>query len=116
MTTPMTNEPHGRAMRIAAIHAFADWLADHPNVPIPTSVIGTFHVDERTEIDEWTRVASVLSVLHAIGAPPTEGDRTVQGDLQIASTAAHGIDIMYRAAAHKDRRPDRRYVTREAGR
>jgi hypothetical protein len=38
---------HGRARKIAAIHAYAQWLADNPDVPMPTHVHGTTH-QERT--------------------------------------------------------------------
>lgn len=37
-------------MIIAAIHAYAEWLADHPEVPAPHTVQGTAGIDpERLE-------------------------------------------------------------------
>lgn len=40
-TTGLPVREPGRAVVIAAIHAYADWLADHPEVPQPHSVMGT---------------------------------------------------------------------------
>jgi len=34
-----------RARGIAAIHAYAQWLADNPDVPMPTHVTGSSHPD-----------------------------------------------------------------------
>jgi hypothetical protein len=107
---------HGRAMRIAAIHAFADFLADRPDLPMPQSIVAQYTVTANDEIDEWTRVASVMSVLHGMAASPYEGEHTVQGDLAVATLKLHGIEITYRAAAMKDPTPPNRYVTRETGR
>lgn len=35
----------GRAVVIAAIHAYAEWLAEHPEVPHPETVYGTAGID-----------------------------------------------------------------------
>lgn len=44
--TPTTRDP-GRARGIAAIHAFAEWLAQHPDVPMPTDIKAVCHPDPR---------------------------------------------------------------------
>lgn len=36
-------EAERRHQAIAAIHAYADWLAANPDVPIPTDLSGTVH-------------------------------------------------------------------------
>lgn len=101
-----------RATQIAAIHGLGKWLADNPDVPMPTMVTAEYHVTRDMQDDEWTRVAGVLAVLHRVGASPYEGALTVQGDAELAIPATHGITIIYRAAAHKDPTPAQRYVTR----
>lgn len=40
--TPTPRDP-GRARSIAAIHAYAEWLAQHPQVPIPDRLQGNCH-------------------------------------------------------------------------
>lgn len=47
--TPTTRDP-GRARAIAAIHAFAEWLAQHPDVPIPDALQGNCHTRPHVEV------------------------------------------------------------------
>jgi hypothetical protein len=99
-----------RANRIAAIHAFADWLVDHPEAPVPTSIVAEHHITERDEVDEYTRVMGALQVMQHIGIRPYEGDHTVQGDLDLCAPATHGLYVIYRVIGHKERQPKRRYI------
>lgn len=100
-----------RAARVAAVHAAADWLADHPEVPF-TTVLISYHVSAADEVDEATRVAGVLSVLRPLDPDLIEGEHTVQGDVDLTTNESHGILITYRAAAFKDvlKTRGRRYV------
>lgn len=43
MTQAETPDP-GRTRAIAALHAFADWLAEHPEVPAPTDLNSYLHL------------------------------------------------------------------------
>jgi hypothetical protein len=101
-----------RADKIAYLHAFADWLAMHPDAPVPTMVIATYHVTAQDEVDEWTRVAGVMSIAQRLGVQMSEGVQTVQGDLDICTPAQHGLTVVYRLAAHKDDIPVQRYLSR----
>jgi len=41
---PVLAQRHpGRALVIAAIHSYAQWLADNPDVPVPTQLSGSVH-------------------------------------------------------------------------
>lgn len=102
----------GRAAGIAAIHALAVWLAEHPEAPVPTYVTMTYATDPRTEVDEATRVAGIRSVAAAAGIEHViEGDRTVQGERHLMSTVdGDPLTAVYRVAAHKDPHSKRRYV------
>jgi hypothetical protein len=39
-----TTDDAGRSRAIAAIHAFADYLAEHPDVPVPTDLQAHRHL------------------------------------------------------------------------
>lgn len=108
MTTAIT--PIDRAGKIAAIHAFAAWLAEHPEAPIPTSIIAEHHITERDEADEYTRIMGALSVMQHVGIRPYEGDHTVQGDLDLCTQEMHGLFVIYRVIGHKERQPRKRYI------
>jgi hypothetical protein len=99
-----------REVRIAAIHALANWFTDNPTTPVPSVVTASYHVTEADELDEAIRVAGILSVAKVHDIEMTEGEYTVQGDLYLQTKRANGITIIYRVAAHKDTRPVRRYV------
>jgi hypothetical protein len=102
-----------RASRIAAIHAFADWLAMRPQAPVPTVIWAEHIIDQDDEVDEQTRVRGALDLMHRVQATPYEGRHAVVGDVDICTRQMHGIRIVYRVAAMKDRVPDRVYVTRD---
>jgi hypothetical protein len=120
MTAPMPVErpaaaapvDDARAARIAALHGFADWLAKHPDAPVPTVVWAEHHITEQDEQDEYTRVMGALQILHKLHVAPYEGNFSVQGDLDICTLQMHGIRIIYRVCAIKNTVPDQRYVTR----
>jgi hypothetical protein len=44
-TTDLPVREPGRAVIIAAIHAYAEWLVDHPEVPAPHSIHATASID-----------------------------------------------------------------------
>lgn len=106
------NPPQGsRAAGIAAIHALAHWLAEHPEAPIPTYLTATYNVNALDEADEPTRVAGIESVARAVGIRLHEGEHTVQGDLYLMSKYdGQPMTIIYRVAAHKDPAQTRRYL------
>lgn len=99
-----------RASKIAAIHAFADWLAEHPEAAVPTSIVAEHHIGEKDEPDEYTRVMGALSIMQHVGIRPYEGDMTVQGDFDLCTQEIHGLYVIYRVIAHKDSRPKKRYL------
>lgn len=101
--------PHtARAHKIAALHAMADWFAQHPEAPMPAYVVASYHLAEDDEVDERTRVATIMSVAHRHGHDLIEGARTVQGDLGLDSPP--DMQITYRVAAMKDRQDERKYL------
>lgn len=63
-TEQLTEREPGRALVIAAIHAYAEWLAAHPDVPVPVQLEGTVH---RLD-DPAAEVAAVKNLADVHGA------------------------------------------------
>lgn len=104
----------GRAASIAAIHALAIWLSEHPEAPAPTYITATYSVGPRDEVDEATRVAGIESVAAAVGIDLIEnGAGTVQGDLELHYE--RDLTMIYRIAAHKDAHSTARYLESRKG-
>lgn len=61
-----------RARGIAAIHAYADWLAQHPDVPMPTTVGGVTHQHN----DEQESIRVVRAFADGYGARKLTSGRT----------------------------------------
>lgn len=93
--TPTTRDP-GRARAIAAIHAFAEWLAQHPDVPIPDTLQGNCHgrtlgeveymvsehsatqYDERAHDLQWSNLTVMdepIEVKHVVFHHPSDNVR-----------------------------------------
>ena len=56
----------GRALAIAAIHAYAEWLAEHPEVPIPGTLAASHHVDFSLPVSERAAVVERFAAAHEI--------------------------------------------------
>jgi hypothetical protein len=48
-TTALEKRTPNRALVIAAIHAYAEWLTEHPEIPAPTHLSGWSHEHLSTE-------------------------------------------------------------------
>lgn len=68
----LDEDPAGvRARQVAALHALANWYAEHPDIPMPENVIcSTWSYSH--EGDEADRVLAVLDFARRVGATPTE--------------------------------------------
>ena len=49
----------GRALKIAALHALAEWFAEHPDVAMPTQIQLNHHIGFDDEPDAGLRGAAV---------------------------------------------------------
>jgi hypothetical protein len=52
----------GRAQKIAAIHALAEWFASHPDVPMPNALLATYYVTPDDEPDDGVRLRDYRAV------------------------------------------------------
>lgn len=75
----------GRRLRaIAAIHALADWFADHPDVPAPEDVHATFRVDTIGELAVHAHrlgtepYAEGMQIGMIVAGSPGEGEAFIQ--------------------------------------
>lgn len=104
-TSPADTRHVPRSQVIAAIHAFADFLAAHPELPAPTvlasdSIITDMRPGETKAeaADRWFEEHQAQRVYH--------GETGSMATIVIASAEAHGITIDYRAhAIHDHARP-----------
>jgi hypothetical protein len=104
-TQELPGRTPGRAARIAAIHMLADWLASHPEVPMPTDVLATWWLFPSDERDQATRYAAVAAVAEQLDVQEyghKYGDGSPQFDYTIAAAEVHGLQITYRGSALKD--------------
>lgn len=111
LSDPANRPGAGRAQKIAAIHALADWFVRHPEAPLPTYLTASHSVTPKDEVDEATRVAGVRSVAQGMALHEFEGDRTVQGDIYLMDLYdGDPMTILYRVSAHKDENSTKRYL------
>lgn len=91
MTQPkLPGRQPGRAAQIAAIHMFADFLAEHPEYPMPQRIMASLLVSDVDEVRRWAKNN---------GATPYNGQQWVFVDQSIADRRSHGISIVYSMAA-----------------
>jgi hypothetical protein len=94
----------GRAARLAAIHMFADWLAAHPDVPVP-DIMATYSISSDVEPDQATRYREIELLAERLGAREygsKYGDHSPQFDYVVAAPKVHGIEITYRGSTFSD--------------
>jgi hypothetical protein len=108
-TIELPNRMPGRAARIAAVRMFADWLEQHPDVPVP-NITATYFVNPEDEPDQETRFREIMLLGERLGAVEygMEYGNGPQFDHQVASRQVHGISIIYRGSAF----PDEHYAER----
>jgi hypothetical protein len=85
----------GRAKIIAAIHAYADFLAAHPSIPAPQYLDGRSHVRREDEPDVLMRVAMVEAFAEREGAELHVAESCVFAELPVASSLMHAIRITH---------------------
>lgn len=56
----------GRAQKIAAIHALAEWFAQHPEAPMPEHITALYYVAPHDEPDEQVRYTDYRLVRDAL--------------------------------------------------
>ena len=109
MTTRLATSPDatpGRAAVIAAVHAFADFLAEHPEMPAPTMISALRFIHPHDEADESTRVSAVTRWAKANDAKIGETSAAVTASLTIADWHLHGVRIDYVYGAFFDQKPE----------
>lgn len=62
--TPAERKHGDRLRAIAAIHAYADWLAAHPDVPTPDMMKSYTHNTTSLTVDQSQRLANALADAH----------------------------------------------------
>ena len=96
----LTNEPPSdygvdvagdRARAIAAIHAYANWLAAHPDVRLPSHVVGHAHIHSTTR-SEQSRLDELADFQSAHGGERLTASTTHYVRLKLTDTAALVID------------------------
>ena len=108
--TPAPQQP-SRAAVIAAIHASARFLNEHPEFPTPTQIeMGPAIITERDEVDEQLRVAGLLTWAAVNEASLFEGSHGIMATAVIADREVHGVEITYRRFVTFDNARVRRYV------
>jgi len=102
---------HSRAGKIAAIHALAEHLEQHPDFPMPDRLVLAKKITERDEQDEALRVAPVLD-FHASHPTSTiyEDREALCVYEELISEEAVGMTITFTYTADINR-PARRYTS-----
>jgi hypothetical protein len=78
----------GRSVKIAAIHALADWLTTNPDVPMPSRITCDYWLTAEDEPDEQLRMSAALAAMNAAGiTAPYAGPFTFQGNVTILAGA-----------------------------
>lgn len=106
-TAELPGRVPGRAAKIAAIHMLADWLASHPEVPMPIHVLATYRITAAEEPDQAIRYAAIADLAEELGVSEYGshyGDRSPQFDYMVAAASVHGLDIEYRGSTESDQR------------
>jgi hypothetical protein len=93
--SPMPVREPGRAQIIAAIHAYADFLADHPDVPAPQYLTANAHYRREDEPDTEMRIALVKNWADRQGLDMERLPTCVYAELVIAWPLMHGIKITH---------------------
>lgn len=88
----------------------ADFLAEHPEVPMPDDVNVNHFQTAVDEPDESKRVNEVIAWGKANDARLFEGTGGVLAELTIASRSVHGVQITFVRHAAFDERPPLRYL------
>lgn len=92
---PMPFREPGRAQKVAAIHAYADFLAEHPDVPAPQYITAHAHYRREDEPDTKMRIALVKNWADRQGIDMEILPTCVYADLVIASPLMHGLKITH---------------------
>lgn len=95
VTGPMPFREPGRAQKVAAIHAYADFLAEHPDVPAPQYITAHAHYRREDEPDTEMRIALVKNWADRQGIDMERLPTCVYADLVIASPLMHGLKITH---------------------
>jgi hypothetical protein len=81
-------DPDVRAARTAGLRAFADWIDEHDELPVPYGCAGQIAFDDRTEFEE---IAKELGI-ELTGHPDTYRD----ADLQLSGELPFGGGVVVR--------------------
>lgn len=98
--SPLPTRTPGRAQIIAAIHAYADWLAEHPEIPAPEMIHASHHVHDGSlpeRIDQVDRFAYAQEV------EARRLENTVYATLPVMDKGAHGVAIWHDIQTHTER-------------
>lgn len=98
--SPLPTRTPGRAQIIAAIHAYADWLAEHPEIPAPRRINASHHVHDGSLSE---RIDHVDRFAYAQEVEARRTENTVFALLPVMDSAAHGVDIWHTVATHTER-------------
>lgn len=90
MTQPMPGIT--RAHKIAALHAFAEFFAANPLIPIPESLTAVRLLTPEDEQDERTRVSAVTLAARAVGQTGSQDNGHVSVIIPVLRADEHGIN------------------------
>lgn len=97
---PIAPIPH-RATRVAALHALAAWIAEHPDIDTPDRVTAIRVLPEREYPTAEARCARVVAFARRHGLALREGPLWVWADVPIATYDTHGVSVEYALYASK---------------
>ncbi len=97
----------GRAAVVASIHAYADWLAAHPDVPTPGLIIAAGA--HQPDVPEAQRVEHVARVALSHGAQLVEQSDQVRAEIDMHSVGVQIVHSVF-TTIRKPEPPPNRYV------
>lgn len=101
-TAPADTQGITRSQKIAAIHAFADFLAEHPELPMPTVVHCSATIADIRPGETASQAAERWADTHGVDKGAIfESQYTVSVTLPVATREAHGIQIGYSGHVHR---------------
>jgi hypothetical protein len=77
---------------IRAIHAFADWLAAHPDVPVPERINSTHHNIVESGEGRWGLLPEFAAVYHL---EINHSDNFSWANLPVIAMEAQGVEITH---------------------
>lgn len=101
-TSPADTRRVPRSQVIAAIHSFADYLAEHPELPAPHTFTAHATLTDVRDGETANEAATRWVHMHGLDQGAIfDGEYTAMVTVPVASSDLHGIRIDYDGHFHK---------------